>query len=278
MSDQKIAGPENKGRFRGPIIFSIVNLALAAAHILPPNMHILFWEVRYKALARLFHGFLEFAVFVLHLFSGGTSPLRMFIGLSLLGPPVGYIIYRTWKSGSEGKTIVIGCLFINTLFGGVAVDNTSLLVGRPVEHCLTSLDATRHVKVVVFPESGLDPGAHYFFASSTDNGQTWQQVFYLHDAKNLEPPCENFSSLDSHTYWFWMGWAFAITHDGGNTWHVWDPSETWEDWTCCDNNLILNVTFTDQQNGVMELSEFNNPTGSKQLLTEDGGIRWMLPP
>ena len=265
---------------RRVIVFSIGYSLLATAYLIPPNLDYLYWIVRFQVLSRLLNGFFEFLIFVVLSFFGGDTPLRMFLGLSLLGPIIGYTIIKLWQKGFEAKEkLFFGSLF-HFGFGFLAVFLASMLVLPPSSTCNQYLSKTNQVKVVVYPETGIQPGAYYFFVSSNDNGESWQQIFVIHHKDIVDVPCHNLETTSGHTHWFWMEWEFAVTHDDGKTWHEWNPRKIWRTWqerTISSYGFIQNVTLEDDQFGVMEITPLLDSTESRQLFTHDGGLNWSEP-
>ena len=116
---------------RRVIVFSIGYSLLATAYLIPPNLDYLYWTVRFKALARLINGFFEFLIFVVLSFFGGENPLRMFLGLSFLGPIIGYMIIKLWQKGFDGREKLLFAALFHLGFGFLAVYLASMLVLPP---------------------------------------------------------------------------------------------------------------------------------------------------
>jgi photosystem II stability/assembly factor-like uncharacterized protein len=112
------------------------------------------------------------------------------------------------------------------------------------------------------------PGAYFFFLSTRDGSKTWQQVMYTRNDDPVDPACEKIKSLNSDSYWVWMGWQLAVTHDAGKTWQLWDTSEI-----SSGRRVIKDIIFEDERNGYLILDPLHQNEPSL-LYTRDGGKTW----
>jgi len=177
-----------KSRF---IIFcSIINSLFAVSHLLPPHFEFFRQEMLFRSIARSIHGCIEFLSYSFLLISGNLSPLNIFFVISILGFFGLFTLQSLWKSGLEGREIVVFVLLFNSVFGIASVYAGELLVGSSTLYtCDLSTSELR--KVISYPELGWDPGYHYFLAGSNDSGDSWIQISHTHLDKPVEQPCDS---------------------------------------------------------------------------------------
>lgn len=232
------------------------------------------WEMRVRALARTVHGFSEFIVFAFQFMTGGPSPLRTFIGLLVAAPLVALLITRLWNSPTEGKEIAVFLSVSSLALGAAAAYADSLLVSEPSRECLANATDSRVLEIVNYPEIGWNPARRIFLVSSTDGGVSWRQVLHIGPISQSSG-CGMLGVFDDSFFWYWVGWKLAVTHDGGETWTVWEPNDLFPERRCCEERRIGSVEFTDQMSGIMRGS-----FGFAQadlLISGDGGRTWSVP-
>ena len=85
---------------------------------------------------------------------------------------------------------------------------------------------------------------------------------------NLKIENENF-------FYFWFGWKFGVTTDGGKTWAIWDASEDDLMKKSLNYSLIKNVKIEPDGKGKMFFSpDEKNQNGISFFETEDFGKTW----
>ncbi|HNB54759.1 MAG TPA: hypothetical protein PK530_22615, partial [Anaerolineales bacterium] len=139
---------------RTGILFSVLYLLLTTAYIIPNHVNLIYWSIRLKALARIVNGAVEFLVFVVWSFWGGDTPLKMFIGVLILGLISRLFVHTLWKANKLRPEILFFCLLFNSAFGLLAVINSGMVVEQPFSSCEQNLSASTKVQVIVFPETG----------------------------------------------------------------------------------------------------------------------------
>ena len=261
-------------RQRNMIFFSLAFSILAAVHLVPPNYRNLVWLMRARALARVVHGLGEFFVYAVQYMWGGPSPAGTFIGLSLLAPIVWLAARRLWTDPNEGRPTMLLFAALNPIIGILTVYAGCLLVEEPHRECRLQAAEGRLLEIVSYAEIGWNAEQRLFLLSSTDDGESWSEVMYV---TPISPSfsCGTLARFDEQFYAYWIGWKLAVTHDGGASWAVWDPSQLTPDWYCCSERLIRSVIFTGPSTGIMEGSF--GFVDSDYLITNDGGKTWMVP-
>jgi len=240
----------------------VVALPLAVAGVvavgLPPQERIFSLQRSLLAGVQMACGLLELPVIIAARVIGEALPpalallanCLLFTGLGLLG---GLLVEGLWRRGWPGRLLLLVGVVVNIMIGQFAITWGDTLVGPPSARCEKYFSETTGLRIVVYPEQGIIPGSHIFFSSTRDSGRTWRQFMHFRHDDPLEPDCEQSGSLTPDHFWAWYGWQAAVTLDAGRTWRLWQPADTWPDWRCCNYRLVLDITFSDSQNGQMRL-------------------------
>ena len=80
--------------------------------------------------------------------------------------------------------------------------------------------------------------------------------------------------LDDEIGYVFMGWKYAVTTDGGSTWHVWSADKDLPGWECCNYQLIQDIRIGPEGKGTMKLNRLPHRQGEAELYTEDYGRHW----
>jgi hypothetical protein len=145
----------------------------------------------------------------------------------------------------------------------------------PYATCESFISPTTGVRIAAHEnyDQWLTGGGLLYYVTS-DAGKSWNQFLTFRHDDPTQPQCENIKSLNPDFFWVWVGWKAAFTHDGGKTWTMWEPKDSWPDWECCNYSLIQDIEFEDSQTGYMTLHPIEG-RGEKPLLqTQDGGKTW----
>jgi hypothetical protein len=133
---------------------------------------------------------------------------------------------------------------------------------------------------------GMGSGIQYY-ESTRDNGSTWRR-FHTSMADSGVPTtdCSSIGSVNDHFIYLVpysdRDDSLLVTHDGGETWHEWTPSNIEEYPVGFRCNTIEEVAFQDTTYGGMQVgcSRYDGDTYLRRqninLFTDDGGITWAL--
>lgn len=129
------------------------------------------------------------------------------------------------------------------------------------------------VRVTVFSETNsIVPGAYYTFESVNRADLPVEILTFRHD--DPVPIDKNWIVfLNEKIAYVFMGWMYAITHDSGKTWAVWDGSKEFRDWKCCNYSLIKQILVNEDGTGEMHLSDADGNLAGI-LVTGDYGQTW----
>ena len=96
----------------------------------------------------------------------------------------------------------------------------------------------------------------------------------LHDDA-IPIPREQIRRATDRIGYFFIGWVYAVTTDGGETWHVWDARKDLPNWQCCNYRLIRDVTLQEDGSGIMLCSVIDSARAEVPVLeTSDFGRTW----
>ncbi|MGA2915378.1 MAG: hypothetical protein ABSE89_05070 [Sedimentisphaerales bacterium] len=248
-----------------PLIFAILFILLGLALDLPPYEKFIVWEGRLELAAKF--------ILATPLFIFTTAPLvPTLIWLGSCGFIIGLVFQFLWLKGKSGKIVIIIILLLNVPPGLFFFFISNARYEKP-ESCEKYFSQTNGLKIVAYPEKGFLGNTQLFYLATYDAGNHWNQIMHFRTHDPINPNFDNLRYLDPNNYWVWMGWQLAVTHNGGKTWFVWNPRETWKSWRCCNYRLIREVSFESAQNGMM----FLDPIGAVEkshLYTNDGGKTW----
>ncbi|MEK6280522.1 MAG: hypothetical protein AABN95_09245 [Acidobacteriota bacterium] len=123
-------------------------------------------------------------------------------------------------------------------------------------------------------EHSFVPGAYYSFEAVNGSNNRVQIMTFRHD----DPVPINKNGvvfLDDKIGYVFMGWMYAVTTDGGSTWHVWSADKNLPGWECCNYELIQAVRIAPDGKGTMKLNPIPQRSGEvPELYTNDYGRHW----
>jgi hypothetical protein len=118
-------------------------------------------------------------------------------------------------------------------------------------------------------------GRYYEFQSSSAGSQQWVTIMTFRHDDPVSIPREQVRFVDSQIGYVFMGWMYAVTTNGGDTWSVWNAEKDLPGWECCNYGLIQSVSINPQGIGNMILHPIPGRPGEVPLLkTSDYGRHW----
>ena len=261
------------------IVVGSILILLNLAFLSPPYHALFVWQRRIRALVLTLYGFANLlfglpSLFARYLpgFAVAILQVQVYAFLPIL---LGFAMEWLWKRRWWLKLIVLLLLAVSSYsFGGFAVAFGHTLVEKADLSCEHFFSDSNGMRIVRYSEKGVIPGAHFFFLSTTNGGKTWRQAMHFRHDDQIAPHCENIRFFGPDHYSVWMGWKLAVTRNGGKSWRVWYPNETWPEWQCCNYRLIEDVEFEDALRGRMTLNPIGQREPASELFTEDGGESW----
>ena len=146
--------------------------------------------------------------------------------------------------------------------------------GDVIEKWETSNDALR-IRVTASNEKGTAPapgGGYYVFESSPLGVDRWQEIMTFRHDDPVPIPRNQVRFVTRQVAYIFMGWLYAVTIDGGQSWSVWDASKNDQLSKSYNYDMIREVNISPDGSGKMTL----NLTGNKreELSTKDYGSHW----
>lgn len=141
----------------------------------------------------------------------------------------------------------------------------------PMESYLASNGAFS-IDVRTFQEnSQFLPGMLYVYYSIEDDGTRTEILrFRVDDPGPIRK--ESVVFVSDRVAFISIGWIFASTSDGGETWAIWDAAKNLDGWECCSPQ-IGSVSIRTDGRGEMTLIG-NSPEKSFVLQTDNYGRNW----
>jgi hypothetical protein len=113
------------------------------------------------------------------------------------------------------------------------------------------------------------------FESSVNGTDNWQEITTFRHDDPISFPKENIKILNENIGYFFLGWKYGITTDGGKTWSVWNVTKDLPNCKCENYGLIENVLIEKNGKGKMYFNELGEArSGISYLVTEDFGKTW----
>jgi hypothetical protein len=106
-----------------------------------------------------------------------------------------------------------------------------------------------------------------------------REIMTLRHDDQVPIPVNQIEFVNERIGFVFMGWKYAVTTDGGDTWSVWDAKRDLPDWQCCNYGLISAVKVTTDGTGIMKLNPISGRQGEvPELKTKDwgrhGSVSW----
>lgn len=149
--------------------------------------------------------------------------------------------------------------------------------GKVIENWETGNKAFQ-VRVIAYTEEAWGPrGAYYDFQAAVAGSSDWHEIMmFRHDDQPLIPR-DQVRFVNDQTAYIFMGWMYAVTTDGGQTWSVWDASKNLPKWQCCNYRLIQQVDIAPDGRGTMKLNPIPERRGEvAEIHTKDFGQHWTI--
>jgi hypothetical protein len=136
---------------------------------------------------------------------------------------------------------------------------------------------TFKVRVTQLKENfGLPEGALFLFESAPINSSHWRKITTFRHDDPIAIPHDQIQFVNENVAYFFIGWIFGVTKDGGVTWKVWNAKMNLPNWECCNYRLISSVSFQPDGRGTMRLNPIEGRRGEvPQLKTSNFGETWI---
>jgi len=155
------------------------------------------------------------------------------------------------------------------------IERNHLSLSAPYASCEKFFSNSSGIKVSAQREHSRifgDGSVVFVYLATRDKGNNWAEFMRFYPDESVRTPkCESIKDLDEQNFWVWEGWLLGITHDGGKTWMVWEPRDSWSEWRSYNFDLIMDVQFETPNTGIMYLDTEDIGESSMTIQTDDGG-------
>jgi hypothetical protein len=162
---------------------------------------------------------------------------------------------------------------------GVVLLHARPRIGASFENW-TDDSGTFPIRVTAYNEAGIGPvpSAYYKFESGNASKTQWREIATFRHDDPLLIPREQVRRIDDKVAYLFMGWMYAVTTDGGQSWAVWSAERDLPGWQCCNYRLIGDVALNGDGTGTMTCNVIDSARGEvPKLLTRDFGRTWTRP-
>ena len=147
----------------------------------------------------------------------------------------------------------------------------------PADGSYVESSPSLEIRVTRRPEvEGPVPGAHYAFESRRVGETQWRPVATVRHDDWVDLPSDRIQFVDQNTAYLSMCSIFAVTTDGGASWHVWDAAKVAWARGLVNYGLIESVAVSANGTGTMTLNELAVSRGGPHFaVTTDFGRTWL---
>jgi hypothetical protein len=140
-----------------------------------------------------------------------------------------------------------------------------------------------NVRVTAYNETNIFPapsGAYYVFQSARLNSDIWRDIMTFRHDDPVKIARDHIRFVNDQVGYLFMGWLYAVTKDGGETWIIWDGNKdlrlTLKDWRC-SYNFIKDVKLESNGSGKMVVKPLTDYADIEDLYlhTDDYGAHWI---
>lgn len=187
------------------------------------------------------------------------------------------------------QKLVRRLLFINFAFG-LGIGFLFVLSSIPFEYtqkssCEVPISESTALRVQYFDSkreqdrelAGIPIHREISYQITQDGGSTWREFVHIGFSWG---DCNQIRIHNEQFFWFWESGALFITHDGGETWHLWSIQELVGEFANIPaDSQIEVVNFSDDLNGHMQITYFDRDTQTQPtstLISTNGGYTWNI--
>jgi hypothetical protein len=127
----------------------------------------------------------------------------------------------------------------------------------------------------LYDYSQLVTGGLFQFEYKEENKNTWKKLLEFRFDDPINIPKDIIKKIDHNKYYFYIGWIYAVSVDGGNNWIKTNILDIIPKKEQINYKLIKDVYIFDNGIGTMELDPIR--VKITKLNTDDYGISWKIP-
>jgi len=135
-----------------------------------------------------------------------------------------------------------------------------------------------NIRVQAYNLKHIDPhGVYYAFEYLDERYGEWYGIFTFQQPDQVPIPRRHIRSVSEQVSFIFMGWMYAVTTDGGQTWSLWDAEYDLPMWHGRDYDFIKDVKIEPDGSGIMKVGPlFHHAREVDELYTKDYGQTWSV--
>ena len=168
-----------------------------------------------------------------------------------------------------------GFLFV-VLAGTLSAFSCASSRGKVEETWETSKNSFR-LRVTAYAEEngGFVAGRYYVFQSAQSGSNAWHEIMTFRHDDPIPIPRDQVRFVNDRIAYVFMGWMYAISTNGGQSWSIWNALTDLPNWKCCNYGLIQDIRIDSGGGGTMTLNPIRKREGEVPILcTKDFGRHW----
>lgn len=118
-------------------------------------------------------------------------------------------------------------------------------------------------------------GAYYIFETKAKNEADWREIMVFRDDDPLPINEHSIQFLNERIAFAYMGWMYAVTTDGGETWSVWNGQDFHLEEGRMGFDAIQDIHLFENGQGLMKLRVIGGSRDVTILRTNDYGVSWI---
>lgn len=136
----------------------------------------------------------------------------------------------------------------------------------------------QEVRLRSYELAHIEPkGFYYTFEAKTSGNADWEGIMTLRLEEKVPLQTKQLHTVNDRVAYFSLGWMYAVTIDGGNTWSVWDAQTDIAENSCSNCYQIQNVQINADGTGIMDLNlSAQQDRSVRELRTKDYGKHWAM--
>lgn len=125
-----------------------------------------------------------------------------------------------------------------------AIDKIVVLNGTMFFRKKKLLDEYQHsfgamtIRVIAYELDGVSPkGIYYTFEAQKKGTNIWKSFLTFRQDEYISPAQSQIHIINDKLAYVFMGWLYAVTINGGESWIYWNAENELQTWECCNSYL-----------------------------------------
>ena len=167
------------------------------------------------------------------------------------------------------KTKFLSCVF-------VVIGLSSSCTPRRGDNAIQTWESANQgfrVRVTEYDEKSTIVLPHYYysFEAAPKGSGDWREIVTVRVDQSIPIPREQVRFLSDRIAYLFMLGKYAVTTDGGSSWHAWDAKQSG-----LDERFIRDLKIDPEGGGTMTLVSGSNNTDVIEFQTQDYGRTWTI--